>query len=56
MAIGHRGQRHRRAWMAAVGLLDTIHRQGANGIDCQLLNVGRLFGHGSFLLDAYVDG
>jgi len=43
--IGHRRQRHRGPRMAAVGLLDRVHRQGADRVDCQLLEVVFLCGH-----------
>ena len=36
--IDHRRQRHRRAGMAGIGLLDGIHRQGANCVDALLVD------------------
>ena len=36
--VGHRGQGHRRAGMAAVGRLHGVHREGANRIDGELLD------------------
>jgi len=37
--VGHRSQRHGRSRMTAVRLLDSVHRQSSNRIDCQLLDV-----------------
>ena len=42
--VGHRGQGHRRARMPAVGRLDGVHREGADGVDCQLFD--GFCGHG----------
>ena len=52
--VGHRGQGHGRAGMAALGRLDGVHRQGADGVDGQLLDVllasrRRHFGPRSYL-------
>ena len=44
--IGDGRERHRRARMAAVGLLHTIHAQGAYRIDRQKVNRSRGFGNG----------
>ena len=37
--VRHRGGAHREARMARFGLLDRVHRQGAEGVDCQLVDV-----------------
>jgi hypothetical protein len=41
--VNQRRQRHRRAGMSRLGLLDGVHRKRANGVDAQLidLNIGR---------------
>ena len=36
--VGHRRQRHRRAGMAGIGLLHGVHRQGADGVDAELVD------------------
>ena len=36
--VGHRRQRHRRAGMAGIGLLDGVHRQGANCVNALLVD------------------
>ena len=37
--VGERRERHRRAWMARVGLLDRVHRQRPDRVDRQALDV-----------------
>ena len=37
--VGERRERHRRARMARVGLLDGVHRQRADGVDGELVGV-----------------
>ena len=44
--IGHRREGHRRARMAAVGLLDGVHAQRADRVDRQQVNAGLGFGDG----------
>src|SRR5215472_4817174 len=39
--ISHGGQRHRRSWMAGIGLLYCIHGQSANGVDGELIDIAR---------------
>src|SRR5262245_24244688 len=46
-AIDHGRERHRRARMAGVGLLDRVHREGTDRIDRQLYNL--LVCHGCLL-------
>ena len=43
--VGHGGQSHGRARMAAVGFFHRVHRQRANGVDGPLLNVDRRLSH-----------
>jgi hypothetical protein len=38
--ISERGERHRRAGMSRLGLLDRIHREGANRVDGEQLQIG----------------
>ena len=38
--VGHGRQRHRRARVARVGLLDRVHRERADGVDAQLVERG----------------
>ncbi len=44
--VGHGRERHRRARMTRVGLLDRVHRQRADGVDAQFVESDPLFGHG----------
>ena len=38
--VGHGRQRHGRAGMAALGGLDRVHREGADRVDCEAVDVG----------------
>ena len=51
--VDQRRQRHRRAGVSGIGLLDRVHRERADGIDRQLIQL--LVGHGSHLWDCLCD-
>ena len=44
--VRDRGERHRGAGMAALGSFDRVHRQGADGVNREAVDVG---GHGRVL-------
>ena len=46
---GDRGEGHRRAGVARVGLLDRVHGQCADRIDAQLVQSGDFFAHAAIL-------
>ena len=46
--VGHGRGPHGGAWMAGVGILNSIHRQKSDGIDAKLIQVG--VGHYQLLM------
>jgi hypothetical protein len=49
--VSHRGEGHGRAGVAGIGLLNGVHRQGADGVDGKQIEAGSVVGHGEIAVN-----